>query len=77
MGIDTIEYMNFCQSLGDDPELYVYHIQGWIIPLLDVLRAKNKIKKGATTVKQEGTRSYKGEINENNEAHGYGKTDEK
>ena len=76
LGIDTIEYMNFCQSFGDDPELYVYYIQGWIIPLLDVLRAENKIKQGTTTVRQEGTRPYKGEIDENNEAHGYGKTDE-
>ena len=46
IGNDTSQFMDFCRDFcGDDEQLYVYYVHGWIIPRLDSQRDQNNLNK--------------------------------
>ena len=66
--------MEECKALEMDPYLFVYYIQGFLLPHFEKLRAQGKLHEGDKKMELEGYGWwwYTGELDANNNACGVG-----
>ena len=53
-GVNTDEFMEECKALEMDPYLFVYYIQGFLLPHFEKLRAQGKLHEGDKKMELEG-----------------------
>ena len=73
-GFTSENFMQECKGFEQDPQLYVYYVQGWLIPQIEALREQGKLHIGKKEIEIEGKEyGYDGELDEEEKACGLGK----